>query len=360
MLAATPAALARLAEQDVDRQIVEIVADGDDAASSFWVALVTVGDEVVGRVWVGPVAGSPGTIEQRALEHGTTVVALELLKQRAAQEVEWRVRGDLLGDLLAERIEDEPALRARAHRLGHDLSGSHEILMARPPRPIDATLAQLAPTDPVAVQAMLDLISRTVENFIGRKANRKPLVARYRDQVAVLSPTLDQAGRRLAPGLAQQILASAVRIGQPILIAVSPPTEQLGELAGAARMALGALNLAERTGRRDAILTLDQLDVYGLLLQIERPEALERFASSLLDPLDTYDRQRGTALVATLRTYLEHRLSIADAAAALIVHPHTLRYRLSRIEALLRLSLREPEAMLRLRLAMMIRDIISP
>ena len=58
--------------------------------------------------------------------------------------------------------------------------------------------------------------------------------------------------------------------------------------------------------------------------------------------------------------YLEHRLSIADAAAALIIHPHTLRYRLSRIEALLKLSLREPEAMLRLRLAMMIRDIVAP
>src|SRR5205814_1501983 len=90
MLAATPAALVRLAEQDSHRQIVEITADDAGSAderrdgetgspSLFWVALVTVGDEIVGRVWVGPIAGSPGTIELRAMEHGTTVVALELL-----------------------------------------------------------------------------------------------------------------------------------------------------------------------------------------------------------------------------------------------------------------------------------------
>lgn len=368
LLGSSSATLARLAEQDAHRQGVQVVvADGPaitEQAPSFWVAPVAVGNEIVGRVWVGPMARTPGSLELRALEHGTTVVALELLKQRAAQEVEWRVRGDLFGDLVAARIEDEPALQARARRLGHDLSGSQEVILARPVAPaaasVDASFGQHDRPPPEAVQALLDLVSRRVDEVTGGRAASRPLVARYRDQVAILCPRADRAGRRLADRLAQQILAGAVRRGQPILIAVSPPAAQPGEVAGAVRMALGALNLAQRSGRRDAILTLDQLDVYGLLLQIERPEALERFANDLLDPLDTYDRQRGSELIKTVRSYLEHRMSIAAAAAALAVHPHTLRYRLARIESLLGMSLREPEGMLRLRLATMIRDIVAP
>ena len=371
-LGASSAMLAQLAEQESHRQVVVVAIDEpgggrgrraaptDERRSAYWVALVTVGNESVGRVWVGPIAGEPGSLELRALEHGTTVVALELLKGRAAQEVEWRIRGDLLGDLLAERIEDEPALRTRARRLGHDLSGSHEVIAARPTRPVDLPPDRPAPTDPGDVQALLDLVSRTVDAVVGRTAPGKPLVARYRDHVVVLNRMADGAESRASVALAQQILAGALRLEQSALIAISPPAEQLADLASAARMALGALNLAERAGRRDEILTLDRLDVYGLLLQIERPEALERFANGLLDPLATYDRERGAELVKTLRAYLEHRTSIADAAAALVIHPHTLRYRLARIETLLGLSLRETESLLKLRMAIMIRDIIVP
>jgi sugar diacid utilization regulator len=371
-LGTSPEIQARLAEQERHLQVVVVErgdagvgrdrrgTGGETSHDAFWVALVTVGKERVGRIWVGPVAGTPGSLELRALEHGTTVVALELLKQRAAQEVEWRVRGDLLGDLLAERIEDEPALRARARRLGHDLSGRHEVIAIRPTRKLGAPTGQLTLPDPGLVQALLDLVSRTVDGVVGRTAASKPLVARYRDHVVVLGTSVDGADGRGALALAQQILAGVLRLGHSALIALSPPAEQLADLASAARMALGALNLAERAGRRDEILTLDRLDVYGLLLQVERPEALERFANGLLDPLATYDRERGAELLKSLRAYLDHRMSIADAAAALVVHPHTLRYRLARIEALLGLSLRETEGLLRLRMAVMIRDIVAP
>src|SRR3982074_1227352 len=64
---------------------------------------------------------------RRALEHGSTVLALERAKDRAAAEVERRLRGDLVEEVLAGGLEGDEAERVarQAERLGHRL----------PPRP---------------------------------------------------------------------------------------------------------------------------------------------------------------------------------------------------------------------------------
>src|SRR5258706_4785744 len=60
---------------------------------------------------------------RRALEHGSTVLALELSKERAAAEVERRLRGDLVEEVLAGALEADEAGRGGrpAGSLGHPL-----------------------------------------------------------------------------------------------------------------------------------------------------------------------------------------------------------------------------------------------
>lgn len=320
--------------------------------AAFRTAPVLIGQELVGRLWAGPVAGPPGPLELRALEHGATVAALELLRQRAAQEVEWRLSGDLLGDLLTEPIGDEASLRARAARIGHALDGPLAVVVARPDRWPEVDVEGGGEDGPP--QRVLSAVSRSV----GRLPGPKPLVARHRELVVVVCRQ-DAAERAGLRELARRIQQDARRGDRTVSVALGPPAEQLGDLAGAYRIARGALNLAQRAGRRDQVITLDHLDVYGLILQTERPEALERFARDLLLPLEAYDRRRGTGLVASVRAYLEHRFNLGAAAAALFVHPHTLGYRLRRCERLLGLDLRQPESLLRLQLAFMIRDVMQ-
>src|SRR5207245_1217078 len=59
----------------------------------------------------------------RSLEHGSTVLALELSKERATAEVERRLRGDLVEEVLAGALEPDEAERVarQAERLGHRL-----------------------------------------------------------------------------------------------------------------------------------------------------------------------------------------------------------------------------------------------
>jgi DNA-binding PucR family transcriptional regulator len=78
----------------------------------------------------------------------------------------------------------------------------------------------------------------------------------------------------------------------------------------------------------------------------------------MLDPVVAHDDRRGGDLVATLRLWLNVGCSTPEAAAALVVHPNTIGYRLARIEQLTGRSLRQPETRLELQLALTVRDVV--
>src|SRR5712664_1232888 len=71
---------------------------------------------------------------RRALEHGSTVLALELAKERAAAEVERRLRGDLVEEVLAGGLEGDEAERVarQAERLGHRLPHKAWVVVLEP------------------------------------------------------------------------------------------------------------------------------------------------------------------------------------------------------------------------------------
>ncbi len=98
------------------------------------------------------------------------------------------------------------------------------------------------------------------------------------------------------------------------------------------------------TARRESLWSLQRAIDRGLPL-VAFPEdddditwlptdatALREAAQRVLGPLHAYDQRRGTALVASLRTWLEHGLNTPATARALSVHKHTLTYRLKRAE----------------------------
>src|SRR5260221_129108 len=66
-----------------------------------------------------------GPFEQMALEHATTVLAVELARLHSLGEAELRLRRDLVEELLAG-TDDESAL-GRAQALGHDLECPHRV-----------------------------------------------------------------------------------------------------------------------------------------------------------------------------------------------------------------------------------------
>src|SRR6266700_1775997 len=71
-------------------------------STAAWAAPVVVGGELAGRLWVTGPPAEPEPVQLRVIERFTLVVALLLLQQRHLLDVQSRLSGDLLGDLLRE------------------------------------------------------------------------------------------------------------------------------------------------------------------------------------------------------------------------------------------------------------------
>lgn len=327
-------------------------AEDADATVPRITAPVTLGDELVARVWLPGRLDDLQPLDRRAVEHGAVVSALELLRRRTAMDVEWRLRGDLLSDLLSGN--PPAALGVRAETLGHDLSRPHSVLVVRgdrePGRPgADAVW-------PADVRRLLGIAQSAAD-----RTRPRPLVTSSGEYVVLLWPH-DPAGREIDPEAAADTIRQAAHRGledTTVSVAVSPRCTELRDYAAGFRIARGAVELARLDGGPGRTITLPDLGVYGLLLQLEDPRELVGFAERVLAPLREYETRKGISLVETLRTYLDHGLSTTRTAAALYLHTNTVALRLKRIEELIGRPLTQPEALLQLTAALMAQDVAS-
>ncbi len=300
-----------------------------------WVAPVVLGGELAARLWVVDPRMSPAPVERRVIERFALVVGMELLKRRHLAEAEARLAGDLLGRLLGADGGPDTDVVERAAALGHDLGRAHVVAVVC--------------SDPALPPARWRELLRAATEPAGRT-----LAGPYEDvQVVVLLADPDPAA--VLHRVWEQLQQAAGRRAAVTLVA-GPVAAAPGEYAEAYRIAAGAARL-RRSSRPGGFVDVRELGLSGLLLEGGVPRSLQAFADRLLRPVVAHDARRGGDLLPTLRAWLASGCSTAAAAAALVVHPHTVAYRLSRVEQLVGLPLRLPQTRMELQLALAVKDI---
>lgn len=323
------------------------MATAQASTGHYLAATVQLAGETVARVWM-PGGEALATIDERAVEHASIVIALEIVRLRTGLEVEHRLRGELLADVLGGAAVSSSSVRERAERLGHDLSRPHVAFVAR------LSLADNSRAGPAYQRAL-----GAVATLAGQTSPR-PLAAMHRGAVVLLWPL--PAGD---PTTAPEVIGRAAAAVRLTLARTSGVSGALVAVSGtehhdypqAYRVARGALEVAVRAGRADAVVTLADLGISGLLLQLDDADQLLAFADRTLSPIREHDRQRGTQLVTTLRTYLDSDLNRSVTAARLHVHPNTVTQRLQRIEALTTLDLSSPATLVQIGAALLLIEI---
>src|SRR4029079_19821565 len=102
-----------------------VLVEGRPEPEPFSVA-IRVGREVAGHL-VLSAEQDLAPIDRALVDVAVTGVALEFAKIRATLEVEERLRGEAIADLLSGTFPSEAAIAARAARLGHDLGRPHDL-----------------------------------------------------------------------------------------------------------------------------------------------------------------------------------------------------------------------------------------
>ena len=324
-------------------------------ARSLDVVPVRAGGDVLG---VLAVTADESTVEsegrRRSLEHGSTVLALELAKERAAAEVERRLRGDLVEEVLAGSLEADEAERVarQAERLGHRVPHHAWVVVLEPDD--DATEAALAAR---GQQDRLDsALSGLVRSRLPgaltlvRSASAVFLVP---EEVAPDLPTIEK--------LAAQVLSAAAPVMKPgtASVGIGNIAHGVAELARSHVEARQALRLTRRAGGRSRVASYRSLGAFRLLLEVQSPEALRRFVDELLGSLLSYAQSRDTPLLETLEALAAARWVRRAAARSLGIHINSMTYRVERIEALTGLQLDDPETRVAISIALRARAMLG-
>jgi len=296
-------------------------------------AAVMAGDTLLGTLAAEDGFGI-GALGRQALEHGATVIALELVKERAALEVEWRLHGELLDELLQRGGEPDASLRIRAEHAGIDLDVPRRIAVVRS-----------------RGEAGHDYLLRLSHFPIGPGA--APLATRRGDRVVLAIAGAD-------PEDARQVVSSlqerARRAGVETRAGLG---DRRSDLSLSLREAEAALAFAEQSRDAAALVMCEQLGPMRFLLDCRNTAQMEAFVRDRLGPLAEYDRtHRRGALLETVAAFLQHDGSQASAAAACHIHISTLKYRIGRAAEVLGGSPHDPQTRYELRLAFSVLDVL--
>ncbi|MEU8577122.1 helix-turn-helix domain-containing protein [Streptomyces asoensis] len=239
-----------------------------------------------------------------ALGHAATSLALELTHLRNLAEVELRLRRELADDLLGGT--DGPSAYARSEAVGHDLHGSHYIVVVQwSNRTTDDSFAQIVGRVSAAV-------------------GMRSLLTRRSDHVVLITGDRPHA-QALYEALARE---NGTRSGT---IGVSAPCASVDDIPHHYQEAQRALDVRRHSRERYGTSFFDELGLYRILGPGSGHRELETFVQEWLGQLIDYDSRHHATLVETLARYFDCGGNYDETADFLMIHRSTLRYRLQRI-----------------------------
>jgi len=278
-------------------------------------------------------AGGLGDFERLILQQATTVVALELMRQRAMHDTERRLAGDVLAEALTGGLEEReiesrlrpfgvtdraavmvfasPDPEAAAGHLDRFFDdGGHSALVAPRGELVCAVVAASAPAfDPLE-------LARLARAELGGGGSGPRAATSRADAVGALRHSFNEARCALD--------ATALANGSADASARSNVVSDSDAAAGSDIV----------SDPEPEVASYRDLGAFSLLLSLQDDEALVLYCQSVLGPLEEGGTEYGDELIRSLEAFIEHNGQWERAARELYCHRHTLRYRIRKVEEL--------------------------
>jgi len=295
---------------------------------------IVAGQEVLGYVSALESEKKLLEMDYIAMKQAGTVSALELLKQKAASEVETRLKEDFIEDLLAGNYESEELAYRRAVQLGFQLKGTYKVFIIDL-ESIDDSLKRKV------FEVTKEVVNRDSPESIVISRNRYTLV------LAAHKPE-DDRNYPLAVALEEEFNRQFAQIIW--LLAVGGCCTHLYEYKESYRQAQTTLEIMKSLNQQKRVMAYERLGIFAML-EINK-ERFAEFANRVIGPLIDYDRKHNAQLISTLELYYRNNGNILKAARNGFLNHSTMKYRLKRIEEVADITLDDPDLGLQVQLAL--------
>ncbi|MGH3274524.1 MAG: helix-turn-helix domain-containing protein [Streptosporangiaceae bacterium] len=305
----------------------------DDATRAYtdgagtWIAPVVAGKDHLGAIMLHRELLHDADI--RILERAAMVTALLMVSQRAIDETNNRLRGELLSGALNGTVPDPDSFARRARLLGVEIEHPHVVLTLH---------ADEACLDRARMSSTLSAYAIAAKGLFAAQGDNFVLLVEGRDAANEASALGEYVGRET---------------GIVVTVGADGPVTDLSGIARAAvqsRRCVKALMALDRTGGSGDV---GVLGVYGLLLCGDsEPAQVDAFLADTISGILRYDTENGTKLAETMEQYFEANCNAAQAASRLYIHTNTLYQRLDRLDRVLGPGWRSGDGSLQARLAL--------
>ena len=241
-------------------------------------------------------SGGLGDFERLILQQAVTVVALELMRQRAMRDTERRLAGDVLAEALTGRLsQEELRMRLRPFGVGADAA---VLVFSSDDGGRRARRGRARPVPRGGRRARAGGPPRAAPLRRGRRRARASTRWRWPSRPATRSTAGrgTAASRRVAAGAGgrapQQLPRGALR-------------------------ARGRRRCANGHSRR--VASYRDLGAFQLMLSLQDDEALRLYCDSVLGPLEDASGEYGDELIRSLETYIEQNGQWERAARELLL-----------------------------------------
>lgn len=291
-------------------------------------------DRVSLGCFIIPVHGPISSQDKMTIEQASSVLALELTKQKTQAEVYYKKTQEVFNVLLKNK--DPLVLEDIGESLGLNTNSYFSVLQ----------LEIVSYTD---LQILEAVIHRLISRIKRRIQEKGTIVFGLHNKVTILFSTKDP---NEIDEVAMMLDSLLVKWGNqediPLYAGLSSSHKGVLSIAKCfdeAQKSLSYIISRHKTG----IMNYKKMGINRLFLAQPSPE-IERFANDILAPLRT-EKAQNNDLEKTLFTYIKWNKSIIETSEKLHVHKNTLYNRIKKIEELLQLDFNDPDDYLQILLA---------
>jgi PucR family transcriptional regulator, purine catabolism regulatory protein len=320
---------------------------------------VAVSNTVYGYILVIQSVRKLSEFDYYALEHSSTILALERIKAKEIEEVKLKIKQDFFDDLLTGKITSNETLQS--------LCGLHGLKVNRMCSCMVIDLHwQNKYEDLMASKNEMDLLTkkylylvyersakRSLELVSLHRNNRIILLLGHHDSVPAMAVNESKSfANELHEIFETKIKNSKYQIG------IGRPVQSIHTVHKSFSEAFEVLSMIQKFNEKWVVSHFEDYSIYHFLDSNIKSSELENFFQRNLGEIYEQDLKHGTRLMETIESYFSHNRNVSEASKAMFIHRNTFIYRIEKIKEILSSDLKNPEELLQLQIALKIFKLI--
>lgn len=295
--------------------------------------------------------------ERKSISLAAGLICVQLAQDKKIAEIELRLKGNFVEDLVLSHFSDPESILNRARALNYDILAAHRVLVAT----FDSETQHTHHTGgdkQAAARFKTDLV-QSVQSCLNE--THQGMVIFSKDINILLVRQNSPSGKiEEFKTLAEKIIEDAMlHFKVKLFVGIGSVCAGLGDFSKSYMEAKKALEIGEYMITEGQVRSFEQFKVHALFLSTLKPADLYNYAREQLESLLTYDEKHGTDFLKTLQEFLYLRNNVEGTAKTLNISVSGLKYRLQKIEKILAHNLKDYKVCFDLQLALVIMQLFG-